>query len=113
MTLPVLYLFDFAFFCFCLFPLFSEAGDRPPVLVVANLDTITVTHLNGTMVPNMKSLDTNATQTLDFRHKDESLCWLSSSESEGHLLCASMTKLKGFSETRRIHVGQNLQSKYY
>ncbi|KAG5262027.1 hypothetical protein AALO_G00291300 [Alosa alosa] len=88
-----------------------EPGDRPPVLVVANLDVITVTQLNGTPVANMKSLDTNATQTLDFRHREESLCWLSSSsESVGHLWCTSMMKLKGFSEPRRIHVGQNLQN---
>ncbi|XP_028834762.1 low-density lipoprotein receptor-related protein 1B-like isoform X3 [Denticeps clupeoides] len=87
-----------------------EPGDGPPLLLTANLDNITVTHLNGSLLPNLMSLNTNGTQALDFSHKDESFCWLSSTETDGQLWCATMTQLKGFSNQRQIHTGQNLHN---
>ncbi|XP_030628050.1 low-density lipoprotein receptor-related protein 1B [Chanos chanos] len=87
-----------------------EPGDKAPVLLIANLDSMTVTYLNGSSVPNLRSVDMSGIRTLDFSHGEETLCWLSSSESAGQLWCAKMTKLKGLSEPRHIRVGQNIQN---
>ncbi|XP_042180932.1 low-density lipoprotein receptor-related protein 1B-like [Oncorhynchus tshawytscha] len=89
----------------------TDPGDRPPVLLIASTGHITVTHLNGSSIPNLKPLDTNQTiHTLDFCYKDESLCWISFTNSNGQLWCATMTKLKGFSQMRRVRIGENLEN---
>ncbi|KAJ8282634.1 hypothetical protein COCON_G00051530 [Conger conger] len=88
----------------------NEPGDRPPVLLIGNSERIAVTYLNGSSVPNVKSLDTNGTLALDFNHNNESVCWVTSTESSSQLRCAKMTKLKGFSEELQIKIGQNLQN---
>lgn len=91
---------------------FSDPGDKPPVLITANMNSISLLYLNGSSMPNLKSMETNGTQILDFIYRDESLCWLSTAEHAGQLWCARVTKLKGFSEKHQIRIGQNLQSKY-
>lgn len=90
----------------------SDPGDKPPVLLTANMNSISVVYLNGSSMPNLKSMETNGTQILDFIYREESLCWLSVAQDTGQLWCARMTKLKGFSEKHKIRIGQNLQSKY-
>uniref|UniRef100_A0A8C8LYL0 EGF-like domain-containing protein n=1 Tax=Oncorhynchus tshawytscha TaxID=74940 RepID=A0A8C8LYL0_ONCTS len=89
----------------------TDPGDRPPVLLIASTEHITVTHLNGSSIPNLKQLDTNQKiHTFDFYYKEESLCWISSTNSNGQLWCATMTKLKGFSRMRRVGIGENLEN---
>uniref|UniRef100_A0A4W5QCD1 EGF-like domain-containing protein n=1 Tax=Hucho hucho TaxID=62062 RepID=A0A4W5QCD1_9TELE len=89
----------------------TDPGTRPPVLLIASTAHITVTHLNGSSIPNLKPLDTNQTiHTLDFYYKEESLCWISSTNSNRQLWCATMTKLKGFSQMRRVRIGENLEN---
>lgn len=91
----------------------SDPGDRPPVLLIASTEHITVTHLNGSSIPNLKPLDTNQTiHTLDFYYKEESLCWIAFTNSNRQLWCATMTKFKGFSQMRRVRIGENLESKF-
>lgn len=94
-----------------MFPL-SDPGDKPPVLLTTNMNSISVVYLNGSSMPNLKSMETNGTQILDFIYREESLCWLSVAQDTGQLWCARMTKLKGFSEKHEIRIGQNLQSEY-
>uniref|UniRef100_A0A3P9A5H3 EGF-like domain-containing protein n=1 Tax=Esox lucius TaxID=8010 RepID=A0A3P9A5H3_ESOLU len=89
----------------------TDPGDRPPVLLIASTNHITVMYLNGSSIPNLKPLDTNGTiHTLDFNYKEESLCWVSSTNSKGHLWCSTMTKLKGFSQMRRVKTEENLEN---
>ncbi|XP_026091548.1 low-density lipoprotein receptor-related protein 1B [Carassius auratus] len=88
----------------------TDPGDKPPVLLTANMNSISVVYLNGSSMPNLKSMETNGTQILDFVYREESLCWLSLTQDTGQLWCARMTKLKGFSEKRQIRIGQNLQN---
>ncbi|KAL7831561.1 hypothetical protein SRHO_G00310640 [Serrasalmus rhombeus] len=90
----------------------TDPGDRPPLLLTANLKSIWVTYLNGSSVPNLKPADTNGTQALDFLHRDETICWLQTSKTAGQLWCAKLTKLKGISEKRQIRIAQNLQREY-
>uniref|UniRef100_A0AAR2M5Q5 EGF-like domain-containing protein n=1 Tax=Pygocentrus nattereri TaxID=42514 RepID=A0AAR2M5Q5_PYGNA len=87
----------------------TDPGDRPPLLLTANLKSIWVTYLNGSSVPNLKPAETNGTQALDFLHRDETICWLQTSKTAGQLWCAKLTKLKGISEKRQIRIAQNLQ----
>uniref|UniRef100_A0A672NBG1 Low-density lipoprotein receptor-related protein 1B-like n=1 Tax=Sinocyclocheilus grahami TaxID=75366 RepID=A0A672NBG1_SINGR len=88
----------------------TDPGDKPPVLLTANMNYISVVYLNGSSMPNIKSMETNGTQILDFIYREESLCWLSLAQDTGQLWCARITKLKGFSEKRQIRIGQNLQN---
>ncbi|KAJ8247101.1 hypothetical protein GJAV_G00258730 [Gymnothorax javanicus] len=88
----------------------NEPGDRPPVLLVGNSNRIAATFLNGSSVPNVKSLDTNGMLALDFNYNDETTCWVASTGPSGQLRCAKMTKLRGFSGEREIKIGQNLQN---
>uniref|UniRef100_A0A8C2AJR3 Low density lipoprotein receptor-related protein 1Ba n=1 Tax=Cyprinus carpio TaxID=7962 RepID=A0A8C2AJR3_CYPCA len=88
----------------------TDPGDKPPVLLTANMNSISVVYLNGSSMPNLKSMDTSGIQLLDFIYREESLCWLSLAQDTGQLWCARMTKLKGFSEKRQIRIGQNLQN---
>ncbi|XP_021325253.1 low-density lipoprotein receptor-related protein 1B isoform X1 [Danio rerio] len=88
----------------------TDPGDKPPVLLTTNLNFISVLYLNGSTMPNLKSMETNGTQMLDFIYREESLCWLSVVQDTGQLWCARMTKLKGFSEKHQIRIGQNLQN---
>ncbi|KAJ8003649.1 hypothetical protein DPEC_G00150520 [Dallia pectoralis] len=88
-----------------------DPGDRPPVLLIASTDHITVMHLNGSSIPNLKPVDTNGTiHTVDFYYKDELLWWISFSNSKGHLWCSTMTKLKGFSQMRRVKTTESLDN---
>ncbi|TRY82421.1 hypothetical protein DNTS_016378 [Danionella cerebrum] len=82
----------------------TDPGDKPPSLLTANINSISVLSLNGSFIPNLKSLETNGTQLLDFIYRDESLCWLSVGPDTGQLWCARITKLKGFSERRQIRI---------
>uniref|UniRef100_A0A671S9X1 Low density lipoprotein receptor-related protein 1Ba n=1 Tax=Sinocyclocheilus anshuiensis TaxID=1608454 RepID=A0A671S9X1_9TELE len=88
----------------------TDPGDKPPVLLTTNMNSISVVYLNGSSMPNLKSMETNGTQILDFIYREESLCWLSVAQDTGQLWCARMTKLKGFSEKHQIRIGQNLQN---
>nr|XP_055074200.1 low-density lipoprotein receptor-related protein 1B-like isoform X3 [Misgurnus anguillicaudatus] len=88
----------------------TDPGDRPPVLITANMNSISIIYLNGSTMPNLKSMETNGTQILDFIYREESLCWLSTAEHTGQLWCARVSKLKGFSEKHQIRIGQNLQN---
>uniref|UniRef100_A0A8B9L9Z0 EGF-like domain-containing protein n=1 Tax=Astyanax mexicanus TaxID=7994 RepID=A0A8B9L9Z0_ASTMX len=90
----------------------TDPGDRPPMLLIANQNSLSVSYLNGSSVTNMKAVDVNGTQTLDFIHRDETLCWLQTSRSAGQLWCAKLTKQKGISEKRQIRIPQDLQSEY-
>ncbi|KAG9261064.1 low-density lipoprotein receptor-related protein 1B-like [Astyanax mexicanus] len=88
----------------------TDPGDRPPMLLIANQNSLSVSYLNGSSVTNMKAVDVNGTQTLDFIHRDETLCWLQTSRSAGQLWCAKLTKQKGISEKRQIRIPQDLQN---
>uniref|UniRef100_A0A8C1SK69 Low density lipoprotein receptor-related protein 1Ba n=1 Tax=Cyprinus carpio TaxID=7962 RepID=A0A8C1SK69_CYPCA len=88
----------------------TDPGDKPPVLLTANMNSISVVYLNGSSMPNLKSMETNGTQILDIIYREESLCWLSVVQDTGQLWCARMSKLKGFSEKHQIRIGQNLQN---
>uniref|UniRef100_A0A8C1BL65 Low density lipoprotein receptor-related protein 1Bb n=1 Tax=Cyprinus carpio carpio TaxID=630221 RepID=A0A8C1BL65_CYPCA len=71
-------------------------------------DNIIITALNGSRLQTLKQLDSNGTHGLDFNHKEESVCWVTSSESSGQLRCARMRKASGFTKEQEVKTVQNL-----
>lgn len=96
----------------CLFAYYfivSDPGDQLPLLLSAGVNSVFLTHLNGSLVSNLTHPPSGEIQTLDFVHAAAAMCWISS----GQLWCAEMTKLKnGVTEKRRIRISHNLQSEY-
>lgn len=88
-----------------------DPGESPAALMIASLDNIVITALNGSGVQILKFLDPNGTHSLDFNHNEESVCWITSSRSTGQLWCAKMRKPSGFSKEREIKSAQSFHSK--
>lgn len=91
-------------FLFC-----QDPGDSRPMLLVGGSDRIVIAHLNGTGLQPLRSLSVNGTLALDFQHNQESVCWVLSAESSGHLRCAETRNLRGFTREQEIRTQQSLQ----
>lgn len=103
---------DFMLTCHCFaFTFILDPGEGPVALMIASLDNIVITTLNGSSVQILKFLDPNGTHSLDFNHNEESVCWVTSSRSSGQLWCAKMRKPNGFSKEREIKSLQSFPSK--
>ncbi|GAA6094896.1 low-density lipoprotein receptor-related protein 1B isoform X1 [Tachysurus ichikawai] len=87
-----------------------DTDESPAALMIASLDNIVITALNGSGVQILKFLDPNGTHSLDFNHNEESVCWVTSSMSAGKLWCAKMRKPSGFSKEREIKSAQSFHS---
>uniref|UniRef100_A0A8C1IU80 Low density lipoprotein receptor-related protein 1Bb n=1 Tax=Cyprinus carpio TaxID=7962 RepID=A0A8C1IU80_CYPCA len=85
-----------------------ETGESPAALLIGGSDNIIITALNGSRLQTLKQLDSNGTHGLDFNHKEESVCWVTSSESSGQLRCARMRKASGFTKEQEVKTVQNL-----
>ncbi|XP_016109653.1 low-density lipoprotein receptor-related protein 1B-like [Sinocyclocheilus grahami] len=85
-----------------------ELGENPAALLIGGSDNIIITALNGSRLQTLKQLDSNGTHGLDFNHKEESVCWVTSSESSGQLRCARMRKASGFTKEQEVKTVQNL-----
>ncbi|XP_046700598.1 low-density lipoprotein receptor-related protein 1B isoform X5 [Silurus meridionalis] len=88
----------------------QDPGESPAALMIVSLDNIVITALNGSGVQILKFLDANGTHSLDFNHNEESVCWVTSSQSAGQLWCAKMRKPTGFSKEREIKSVQSFHS---
>lgn len=89
-------------------PSIPEPGENPAALLIGGSDNIIITALNGSRLQTLKQLDSNGTHGLDFNHKEESVCWVTSSESSGQLRCARMRKASGFTKEQEVKTIQNL-----
>lgn len=90
-------------------PVIPDPGDSRPALLIGGSDRIAITHLNGTGLKPLRSLGVNGTLALDFQHKQESVCWVLSTESSGQLRCAETRNLRGFTREHEIRTQQSLQ----
>lgn len=90
------------------YPSFPEPGESPAALLIGGSDNIIITALNGSRLQTLKQLDSNGTHGLDFNHKEESVCWVTFSESSGQLRCARMKKASGFTKEQEVKTVQNL-----
>uniref|UniRef100_A0AAY4BR92 EGF-like domain-containing protein n=1 Tax=Denticeps clupeoides TaxID=299321 RepID=A0AAY4BR92_9TELE len=85
-------------------------GESPAVLLIGSSDNIMVTHINGSTLQTLRRLDTNGTLSLDLNANQESVCWVTSTESSGRLRCARLKKLSGLWGDREIKTAQSLQN---
>ncbi|XP_077129136.1 low-density lipoprotein receptor-related protein 1B isoform X2 [Ranitomeya variabilis] len=88
----------------------NEPADRPPVLLIANSETIEVLDINGGKALNRSSRNANGIHTLDFFYDENTVCWIESKKSSYQLKCHKITKTWTFTEERTIHVSQYLHN---
>lgn len=99
--------------CFTLFIfLLLEPNDTPPVLLIANSDTIEVLYLNGTRASTLGSVRGSGIQTLDFIHSKDIVCWTESKQSSSQLKCTEISKTGVLTDEWVINTIPYLHSKY-
>lgn len=94
-------------------PSIPEPGENPAALLIGGSDSIVITALNGSRLQTLKQLDLNGTHGLDFNHKEESVCWVTSSGSTGQLRCARMRKASGLTKEQEVKTVQNLHGTFH
>ncbi|XP_072105063.1 low-density lipoprotein receptor-related protein 1-like [Mobula birostris] len=84
----------------------NEPVDRPPILLIANSQTIIASNLQGVSISFVNPVRTKQTTAMDFIYAKETVCWVhvGDTASESRLKCAKITNLKGFSEERTINI---------
>lgn len=92
--------------------LFSEPADRPPLLLVANSETIEVLYLNGSKVSARTPVKGSAILTLDYSYKEDTICWIESRDLSSQLKCTRITKAGKLTDEWIINIAQYLHSKY-
>ncbi|KAM3855508.1 LOW QUALITY PROTEIN: low-density lipoprotein receptor-related protein 1B [Vipera latastei] len=70
----------------------KEPNDLPPLLLIANSDTIDVLYLNGTRTSTFGFLRGSGIQALDYIHNKNTICWIESRESSTQLKCTEISK---------------------
>ncbi|XP_064419902.1 low-density lipoprotein receptor-related protein 1B [Latimeria chalumnae] len=88
----------------------NEPADRPPLLLIANFQSILALYLNGTTVSTLDSDENNGTQTFDVIYDEDSICWVTISETSSELKCAMIIKTGWFTNQRIITMAQNLHN---
>lgn len=92
---------------------FLEPNDRPPILLIANSETIEVLHLNGSKVSTQSSVKGTGIHTLDFIYNEDIICWIELRESSSQLKCIKITKTGQLTDEWIISIAQYLHSKYF
>uniref|UniRef100_A0A8C9TUU4 Low density lipoprotein receptor-related protein 1Ba n=1 Tax=Scleropages formosus TaxID=113540 RepID=A0A8C9TUU4_SCLFO len=88
----------------------NESGQAPAVLLIGGSEQISVTHLNGSLVLTLKSPDASKIRAVDFSYSEESICWVTATESAARLWCSKVPGLGRVSEEREIKMAENLQN---
>lgn len=93
--------------------MFLEPNDLPPLLLIANSDTIDVLYLNGTRTSTFGFLRGSGIQALDYIHNKNTICWIESRESSTQLKCTEISKTGKLTDEWIISTIPNLHSKYF
>nr|XP_033800021.1 low-density lipoprotein receptor-related protein 1B [Geotrypetes seraphini] len=88
----------------------NEPADRPPVLLIANSETIEVLNLNSIKTSTMSQVNANEIHTLDFMYEKSTVCWIGSKESSSQLKCSRLTETWNFTDVWEIKVTQYLHN---
>lgn len=94
---------------FCFIP---EPTDRPPLLLIANSETIEVFYLNGSKMATLSSVNGNEIHTLDFIYNEDIICWIESRESSNQLKCIQITKTGRLTDEWTISILQYFHSEF-
>ena len=94
---------------FCLIP---EPTDKPPLLLIANSETIEIFYLNGSKMATLSSVNGNEIYTLDFIYNEDMICWIESRESSNQLKCIQITKTGRLTDEWTISILQSFHSEF-
>uniref|UniRef100_A0A803YFS7 EGF-like domain-containing protein n=1 Tax=Meleagris gallopavo TaxID=9103 RepID=A0A803YFS7_MELGA len=89
----------------------NEPADRPPLLLIANSETIEVLHLNGSKVSARTPVKGSSILTLDYSYREDTICWIESRDLASQLKCTKITKAGKLTDEWIINVVQYLHSK--
>uniref|UniRef100_A0A7M4EJS2 Low-density lipoprotein receptor-related protein 1B n=1 Tax=Crocodylus porosus TaxID=8502 RepID=A0A7M4EJS2_CROPO len=87
-----------------------EPNDRPPILLIANSETIEVLYLNGSKVSTQSSVKGTGIHTLDFIYNEDTICWIELRESSSQLKCIKITKAGRLTDEWIINIAQYLHN---
>ncbi|XP_040330903.1 low-density lipoprotein receptor-related protein 1B isoform X2 [Herpailurus yagouaroundi] len=88
----------------------NEPTDRPPMLLIANSETIEVFYLNGSKMATLSSVNGNEIHALDFIYNEDMICWIESRESSNQLKCIQITKTGRLTEEWTINILQSFHN---
>ncbi|XP_072818168.1 low-density lipoprotein receptor-related protein 1B-like [Vicugna pacos] len=88
----------------------NEPTDRPPMLLIANSQTIEVFYLNGSKMATLSSVNGKEIHTLDFIYSEDVICWIESIESSNQLKCIQMTKTERLTDEWAINILQSFHN---
>ncbi|XP_048808618.1 low-density lipoprotein receptor-related protein 1B isoform X3 [Lagopus muta] len=88
----------------------NEPADRPPLLLIANSETIEVLHLNGSKVSARTPIKGSSILTLDYSYREDTICWIESRDLASQLKCAKITKAGKLTDEWIINVVQYLHN---
>uniref|UniRef100_A0A8D1E780 EGF-like domain-containing protein n=2 Tax=Sus scrofa TaxID=9823 RepID=A0A8D1E780_PIG len=88
----------------------NEPTDRPPMLLIANSETIEVFYLNGSKMATLSSVNGNEIYTLDFIYNEDMICWIESRESSNQLKCIQITKTGRLTDEWTINILQSFHN---
>ncbi|XP_011852779.1 PREDICTED: low-density lipoprotein receptor-related protein 1B-like [Mandrillus leucophaeus] len=87
-----------------------EPTDRPPILLIANFETIEIFYLNGSKMATLSSVNGNEIHALDFIYNEDTICWIESRESSNQLKCIQITKAGGLTDEWTINILQSFHN---
>lgn len=93
------------------FSFIIEPTDLPPILAIANSETIELFYLNGSKVTTLSTVNGNEIHTLDFIYSEDMICWIESRESSNQLKCIQITKTGRLADEWTINTLQSFHSK--
>lgn len=95
------------------FSFIPEPTDRPPMLLIANSETIEVFYLNGSKMATLTSVNGNEIHALDFIYNEDMICWIESRESSNQLKCIQITRTGRLTDEWTINILQSFHSKCF
>ncbi|XP_010214906.1 PREDICTED: low-density lipoprotein receptor-related protein 1B-like, partial [Tinamus guttatus] len=88
----------------------NEPTDRPPLLLVANSETVEVLYLNGSRASTRAPVKGSAVFTLDYVYKEDTICWIESKDPLSQLKCIKITKAGKLADEWIINIAQYLHN---
>ncbi|OXB82293.1 UNVERIFIED_CONTAM: hypothetical protein H355_004610 [Colinus virginianus] len=88
----------------------NEPAGRPPLLLIANSETVEVLHLNGSKVSARTPVKGSSILTLDYSYREDTICWIESRDLASQLKCTKITKAGKLTDEWIINVVQYLHN---
>lgn len=96
-----------------LFSFIPEPTDRPPMLLIANSETIDIFYLNGSKMATLTSVNGKEIHTLDFIYNEDMICWIESRESSNRVKCIQITRTGRLTDEWTVNILQSFHSECF